>query len=176
MKLTFTGTHSTGKTTLLNELKTMEKFNDFVFEEEITRKLQRQGFDINEAGGDETQQRIMDAHLDNTKHEKCVLDRCSLDGIVYTHYLYMKNQISVDVFKTAFDIFLNTYKLYDYMFYLKPEFEIVDDNVRSTNKDFQKDIEKLFDSYIENFNIKVHYITGSVEDRIKQIREIVNHT
>ena len=67
MKISFTGAQSTGKTTLLNAMKSMSIFRDFVFRDEITRSIQKQGLKINEQGDDATQNKIIDSHLLNLK-------------------------------------------------------------------------------------------------------------
>ena len=174
MKIAFTGTHSTGKTTLLNELKKVHNFEGFTFVEEITRTLKKQGYVINEMGGDETQQMVMDSHIKAINFENSILDRCALDGIVYTHYLFNNNQVSDEVFQSAFQTFLKLIWKYDIILHLKPEFDIVEDGVRSSNKEFQNEIDVLFDKYIDLFNIKTYRLSGSVEERLEQIKEIVN--
>lgn len=169
MLISFSGAQSTGKTTLLNKLKEDKNLSNYKFIDEITRNIQRKGYKINEMGDSETQKLIMDSHLENSEFESAILDRCSLDGLCYTEYLYNKGNISEDVMNYTKDIFEKTIKKYNIIFYLKPEFEIVNDNVRSTNKEFQNEIVKLFDKNIEKYNINVIQLTGSVEERLKTI-------
>lgn len=173
MLISFSGAQSTGKTTLLNKLKENKKLSNYIFIDEITRKIQKQGYKINELGDSETQKLIMDSHLENSKLENAILDRCSLDGLCYTEYLYNKGNISNEVMNYTKDVFEKTIRKYDVIFYLKPEFEIVDDNIRSTNKEFQNEIVKLFDKNIEKYNVNVIQLTGSVEERLKTIYEYI---
>ena len=65
-------------------------------------------------------------------------------------------------------------KKYDFIFYLTPEFAMEDDGVRSVDEGFQKQIVKLFEQYILECEVPVIHLTGSVEDRIKQIKERIN--
>ena len=169
MLISFSGAQSTGKTTLLNKLKEDKNLSNYKFIDEITRNIQRKGYKINEMGDSETQKLIMDSHLENSELESAILDRCSLDGLCYTEYLYNKGNISEDVMNYTKDIFEKTIKKYNIIFYLKPEFEIVNDNVRSTDKEFQNEIVKLFDKNIEKYNINVIQLTGSIEERLKTI-------
>jgi nicotinamide riboside kinase len=177
MKITFTGTHSTGKTTLLNELKNMDCFKDYTFCDEITRKIQRSGEKINEQGTDSTQLKIMDSHINNLQFNKSIMDRCILDGFVYTKYLATIGQIkNDDVMEYAKYAMLTHINNYDKIFYLVPEFGLVDDGVRSSNTKFQDDVLKIFDSTIKHYNIPVINIRGTVEQRMRTILKELNVT
>ena len=65
MKIAFTGAQSTGKTTLLKELKRDNTLAlQYDFRDEITRRMQKKGLSINEGGSDITQLLIMIYYLD----------------------------------------------------------------------------------------------------------------
>lgn len=171
MRITFTGAQSTGKTTLLNILKKENYFKDFTFIDEITRRVKGQGLKINEEGNDLTQNTIIDSHLQNLKNEKCIMDRCILDGAVYTDYLFKHNKVSRETKQRA-DICLSlNIDKYDKIFYLEPEFEIENDNVRSINKEFRDEIVEIFHSYISNFKIPIIKLTGTIRERLNKIYE-----
>ena len=149
MRIAFTGAHSTGKTTLLNELKHDSDFNlEYEFIDEITRRMTKKGLKINESGGDMTQLLIMNSHISNILKDKSIMDRCALDGVVYTRCMYEKGQISDWVMDFAENVFTKIIDKYDYIFYLTPEFDMEDDGVRSVEKGFQTQIVKLFEQYI----------------------------
>ena len=121
MRIAFTGAHSTGKTTLLNELKNDKQFNlTYEFIDEITRRMTKKGLKINEGGDDMTQLLIMNSHISNVLKEKCIMDRCALDGVVYTRCMYDKGQISDWVMDFAENVFTKIIDKYDYIFYLTP--------------------------------------------------------
>ena len=178
MIISFTGAQSTGKTTLLNELKKWKEFEDYVFIDEITRNVSKLGMNINEKGDDATQTAIMNAHIENLKKgDNLILDRCSLDGVVYTHYLYSHGRVSRDTFDYARQIFTETCLKYDKIFYLKPEFDIVNDGVRSSSVQFRDEIADIFERYITEFNLgkwNVVELSGSVEDRLKAIKKVMS--
>ena len=105
MIFSFTGAQSTGKTTLLKRLH--EKNGDYPFEfvPEVTRLVMRDyGVCINEDGDDLTQLLIMTEHVRNIyKYTKdiyqtidihMIFDRCVLDGIVYSEWLFNGGKIS----------------------------------------------------------------------------------
>ena len=178
MIISFTGAQSTGKTTLLNELKKWKEFEDYVFIDEITRNVSKLGMNINEKGDDATQTAVMNAHIENLKKgDNLILDRCSLDGVVYTHYLYLHGRVSRDTFDYARQVFIETCLKYDKIFYLKPEFDIVDDGVRSSSVQFRDEIADIFERYIAEFNLRkwnVVELSGSVEERLKAIKKATN--
>ena len=175
MKLAFTGAQSTGKTTLLKELKRDSKLSlEYDFRDEITRRMQKKGLSINESGNDITQLLIMNSHIKNTLIDNVIMDRCALDGLVYTDWMYRKGKIQQWVIEYADNVFKMLIDRYDYIFYLVPEFDIEDDGVRSTDIDFRNEIVILFEQYIKACNIPVIKLTGTVEQRLNKIKETIN--
>lgn len=172
MKIAFTGAQSTGKTTLLNEMRCI--VSNYTFIDEITRSVAKQGVSINESGTDSTQLLIMKSHFKNSLLENTVMDRCALDGVVYTRYLYNKGQVTDSVMDYAEQLFESVIETYDYIFYLIPEFDIVNDGVRSTNTDFRNQIVDLFNEYIQECEVPVIRLTGSLQERVTQIKETIN--
>lgn len=178
MIVSFTGAQSTGKTTLLNQMRNWECLKDYTFIDEITRSIKKKGMSINEKGNDDTQTAIMHAHIENLKKgNNLVLDRCSLDGVVYTHYLYLHGKVSKDTFDYARQVFFGTCLMYDKIFYLKPEFDIVEDGVRSNSVQFRDEIASIFEGYIADFNLRKYNVvelTGSVEERLEAVKKEMN--
>lgn len=175
MKLAFTGAQSTGKTTLLKELKRDPELSlKYDFRDEITRRMQKKGLSINESGNDITQLLIMNSHIKNTLIDNVIMDRCALDGLVYTDWMYRKGKIQQWVIEYADNVFKMLIDRYDYIFYLVPEFDIEDDGVRSTDIDFRNEIVILFEQYIKAWNIPVIKLTGTVEQRLNKIKETIN--
>ena len=173
VRVAFSGAQSTGKTTLLNALRESADFKDCKFWDEITRQIKEQGFEINEQGTDATQLKIMQEHKRRVRAEDSglvIFDRCSLDGLVYTQYLYNKGQVSKETLDEATKIFEETIADWDAIFFLRPEFEMVDDGVRSVNVEFHRNIVFLFDHFIEKYKLQVIQLTGSVEDRVQQFK------
>tara|TARA_R100000008_G_C3568005_1_gene160291 strand:- start:625 stop:1152 length:528 start_codon:yes stop_codon:yes gene_type:complete len=174
MKIAFTGAQSTGKTTLLNELK---KDRDIIlqydFRDEITRRMQKKGLAINESGNDITQLLIMNSHIKNSLIDNVIMDRCALDGLVYTDWMYDKKKVSHWVREYAEHVFNLLIDKYDHIFYLVPEFSLEDDGIRSTNLQFRDDIVDLFDHYIKEYKIPVTKLTGSVEQRLNKVMETI---
>ena len=130
---------------------------------------------INENEDDITQLCIINQHLENYikhKNSNVVMDRCILDGIVYTQYLYNNDRISEWVLDYAKEMYSKLIGDIDIIFYTNPDIPLVDDGERSINKDFRDDIISIFERYINELyqnGIEVVDVSGSVEERIKLI-------
>ena len=174
MKIAFTGAQGTGKTTLLNMLKHQPNIQyKYEFIDEITRRMLKKGLQINEQGDNTTQLLIVNEHIKNTLYTDCVLDRCILDGFVYTTWLYDNNKVKGWVYQYSKQVFYHYKDSYDYIFYIKPEFDIENDGVRSNNIRFRDEISALFETYIHEINVPIITLTGTAEERIKTINDTV---
>lgn len=169
MIITFTGAQSTGKTTLLNELKKNKRLSrKFTFVESFTRRLQKQQNITSAQGTDAMQQAVLQAHLDNLKGEDVILDRCLLDGAVYTRYYAAHGAASAATVQKAYRALLKYRDKYDVVFYLRPEFGVVADGERPTSDQFQQDIAELFDKMIK-YAHNVVVLSGTVEERVQTV-------
>ena len=171
MVIAFTGAQGVGKTTLLDVLEKCFSYTQPIeFVRNFTRDLAKAGYVINEGGTSDTQIAIMKKHHDILYGNKnVVMDRCMLDGIVYTAYLYRHNQVSEDVFKSCMSIFIKGINNYTKIFYIKPEFPITGDAYRSDKLQYQKDIADIFEEYINTYHLNVTQLTGTVGDRLSAV-------
>ena len=170
MKIGITGAQSVGKTTLLNALRSEKLFKEYVICDEVTRRVKSYGLPINEEGTDITQRLIMNEHIVNVfMYGNMLTDRTALDGLVYSTYLFKNNKINNTTMKYVKDVFNKVWHSYDYVFYIEPEFEIVDDGVRSINKQFRDEIAELFEYVIEKENLSMLRVKGSVRNRVNTI-------
>jgi len=174
MIASFTGAQSTGKTTLLNILK--EKNNNITFIDEVTRRIKREyNLPINEDGGELTQFMIMADHIANVyrkyDNEVVILDRCVVDGLVYTQWLYANSKVDSLMNDIASNIYNSLYNKYDVIFYTAPEdVELVDDGERSADKKFRDDIITNFEHRIKSLN-NVVVLKGTVEKRLETVKK-----
>lgn len=174
MKIGFSGAQSVGKTTLLNTLRLDEAFEDFIFCDEVTRRVKSYGLPINESGTDVTQRLIMQEHIVNVfLNDNIITDRTALDGLVYTNYLFVHQKVSMDTLKYAVHVFEKLIPHYDLLFYIKPEFKLEDDGIRSPNELFRDEIVSTFNDIIEVYKERLNlvYLSGTVSERIKTIKE-----
>lgn len=182
MLIAFTGPQSSGKTTLIDLLKyyTDNHHLKFTYIGSATRSLKAKGLTINNIGDtfDETQRAVVKSHLDNIKYYEnhggnVVLDRCLLDGIVYTRYFYNQGKVSNEVMNYSEHMLKNYYSAYDIVFYLDPTgVPLVADNERSTDLIFRKDIIELFNEYLLEF--KAIKLTGTIDNRLDIIKSAIS--
>jgi len=183
MIVSFTGAQSTGKTTLLNKVRDLNPTLNFI--DEVTRRIKRE-FDlpINENGGDITQSMIMTDHIANLYRRydgfDVVLDRCAMDGVVYTHWLYNHGKVSKATLMWAKKVYDELISKYDVIFYTSPlGVPLVDDGERSSDIEFREEILKLFDDYIYDLIIdnradNVFTVEGTVEERMIFIKKVLD--
>ena len=180
--ISFSGAQCTGKTTLLKRLR---KVNwDINFVPEVTRLIKRDyGVDINEAGNEMTQALIITEHFKNiNNHNKqkrsSILDRCILDGIIYTSWLEENRALNPWTGNYAYHLFDNYIEGYDVIFYTDPaDVNIEDDGERSVEVGFRNDIIKSFDHWITNnprVRDKVVILSGTVEERLETIKKTLS--
>lgn len=186
MLIGFTGAQCTGKTTLLNMCKnTLSNYN---FVDEVTRKVGRMGRVINEQGDDLTQLFILKEHLVNhviPDDENWILDRCIVDGYVYTRWLFEQGRVSGWVLNHAGCLLSMLGERLDHILYTCPDnIPMEDDGGRSINKQFRDEIidiyEKLFNSTmlvpgVDTWKHKVIKLSGTPEQRMNQITTLINN-
>jgi nicotinamide riboside kinase len=170
MRIGICGAQSTGKTTLLNALRSEPCFKHYSICDEVTRKVQSYNLPINEFGNDTTQKLIMHEHIVNVfMNENMITDRTVLDGLVYTRYLYGNGVVKTETVKYAESVFSKVWSRYDYVFYIEPEFDIENDGVRSIDLNFRDSITDLFHDEIISQDLKVILIKGSVRQRVNTV-------
>ena len=75
------------------------------------------------------------------------------------------------VFENLFEQMIHKY---DAICYVVPELPLIDDGVRSIDKNFHDQVIQNFEILIEEFQIPVHYISGTVEERKQQVLDIIS--
>lgn len=175
MRIAVIGMQGTGKTTLLEALK--RDWNvDWEIMPSIGRTMKSLGLPINEMGSDKTQIEALFLTLEQLKYADGFYARTFVDGFVYTKYLAERGLVHPSVLETWGRYIARDQNAYDYQFYLRPEFEMEKDGVRSENDDFNQASEKLFEETVEflkKTGIKIYELTGTVEERVAQVNKIV---
>lgn len=175
MLISFTGAQSSGKSTMLNECFNMEEFRKWNCVKEVTRKVARlYNVDINESGTDVTQLFILHEHLKN-HHMKgdSILDRCIIDGMVYTEYLHEENKVSSWVYQYACNLYDMLLPKLNVVFYTDPrDVPIHDDGQRSVDHEFRDRIITKFEKILEQGlpdHIEVVRLLGDIPQRKQTI-------
>ena len=181
MLISFTGAQSTGKSTLLERMVSDVKFRKCSFIKEVTRKVARQGVNINDSGDNITQLLILSEHINNHIMRGCtVLDRCIVDGLIYTEWLYNEGKVDKWVYEYAVNLHNALLPKLDIIFYTNPvDVPLVNDGQRSVNKEFREGIIQLYNEYYERNTIakdKTVTLSGTVDQRYKTITNTLkNH-
>lgn len=178
---TFTGAQSTGKTTLLKKVKTLYPYR-FDYVDEVTRRIKRFGVPINNEAKNYnlTQSLIINDHLvnytkvfegsDSTVRD-LLLDRCIVDGYIYTKYFYRHGKVSYKIFEFAEYWYKELTPKYDVIFYTNPgDVKLVDDGERSIDAKFRNEIIDLYETEFLDKYDNICILKGSVEDRLEQMK------
>lgn len=179
MVISFTGTGSTGKSTLLKLCK--EHYGDrFKYVEEVTRLVRREhNVTINENAGNITQLLIMNQHIINSMIEGDVLmDRCCIDGLLYTQWLYNHNKVDEWVLNYASNVARMLVQKLDIIFHCVADFKLVKDGERSNDETFRDEIEHMMNVALHHMRLgqiraRVVTLAGSVEERMKKIKQTI---
>lgn len=183
MLISFSGCQSSGKTTLLKHLQEKnESDSNYKFVPEVTRLVKRlYNLPINERGTDLTQLLISSHHLQNCynniseQNSKLItiLDRCSLDGLVYTHWLCEVAQTSLAAYTHSKQVYDFTKDHYDVIFYTSPvDVPIEEDGERSVNIEFRDRIIELFEDYMNHHTPpNIIRLQGTVQERLQTIKQ-----
>jgi len=178
MLVSFTGAQSSGKTTLLRYFLDWHAWGSV---DEVTRRIRRDGFEINDDGSNynDTQLAIFADHIQNLfaysgKDMNNVLDRCIVDGFIYTRYFRTQGKVNEFVDK-MFSYALGRYiEKYDCIFYTNPyDVPLINDGERSMSESFRSQIIKLYEDLILDKYPNVYVLEGSVESRYNRMIEII---
>ena len=173
MRIGFVGTHSTGKTTLLEKIKESGILNDHEFVTSISRKLKAQGLKINKEADEKSQLALLDAYMQTLGSENFVCDRSLLDPLAYTKYQNKIGKIPTRAVKVVQNTVFDNVHLYDLLFYFPIDFDLVEDGVRDSDKDYRKEIDKILRREIKKSGVKVYEIKGTTDERFEKFREII---
>lgn len=182
-KIMFCGSSCTGKTTLLNVMKKDLLFKDWTYFENVVRNLHKEGREICEKSSSETQTMIFDRYYDILREmdkglsisDRSIIDVAAFTSVLqeqlpigdkdyYKMYLTMEHQLQEISCKVK-DLSL--------VVYTPIEFPVEDDGERLVDnllrdKFDQKILEILFKNKISYLRV-----SGSVEERLSQIKKVV---
>ncbi len=171
MKIGFCGTMSVGKTTLVNALKELPEFKDYTFRTERSKYLKEMGIPLNTDSTLKGQLVFAAERASELMQENIITDRTIVDVMAFAEL-----SESMD---SAHKHYLNAtlfylIKEYDYLFYISPEgVEIEDNGVRETNIKYRKAIDEKIKSLIQMFRSNTITISGTTEERIKQVKQAI---
>lgn len=175
MKYLFTGTQSTGKSTILQHYQ--EQGVNVVTE--VVRNLAKSSnIKINELGDEEGQKLIFNTYkdiLNNT--DNYISDRSMVDVAAYTQYLVNKGAIHPSLlWEQLEDIEEFVRNNPDAVFFYFPiEFPVVDDGVRSLNEEFREKVDEYILGILQSRHIPYVEVRGTVEERINIVNGMMKN-
>lgn len=156
MRIALTGTHSIGKTTLLNKL--IQHFPLTPISGISRNAADTHSFKLNIAHNDEFKSDALQKYLvkkhvkllkdglsNKFKTEVFIEDRCLVDALAYTQLFYDRNQINKKTYLYCFKK-LNWLDKYDLIIYLPLDItthKVVQDGYRDIDKQYQIDIDRI---------------------------------
>jgi len=171
MKIGFCGTMSVGKTTLVNALKELPEFKDYHFRTERSKHLMDLGIPLNMDSTLKGQLVFASERAVELMQEKIITDRTVVDVMAFCELsksmeAHEKHYLSATLYYLI--------KEYEILFYVSPEgVEIEDNGIRETNAEYRDAIDKKIKSIVRMFRGNTITISGTVEERIKQVKNAV---
>jgi len=158
MKIAISGTHCMGKTTYIEDFlkkwpnyKSPEKsYRDYIVEKNLPHSKD---------ATEESQKLILDALVDQSqaysKDENVIFDRCVLDNLAYSSWLFLNGKISEKFLDESRIIIRESLKLFDIIFYFPitkfSKVEMEDDNFRNTDPVFREEIDNIFSTFVQSY-------------------------
>ena len=171
MKIGLCGTMSVGKTTLVNALKDLPEFKDYISRTERSKYLMEMGIPLNTDSTLKGQLVFAAERASELMQENIITDRTVVDVMAFCEL-----SESMD---SAHKHYLNAIlfyliKEYDYLFYVSPEgIEIEDNGVRETDTKYRTAIDNKIKSLTKMFRSNTITISGTTEERIKQVKQAI---
>jgi len=175
-RISISGTHSTGKTTLFNKVINSIDRKHIGCIPEIARILITKGFKLNQ---DITEYGIINYITEYLKHERIiqsdivVSDRSLIDLLAYvkTNNSPKIRQKYLDLIE---EVVFEESKRFDCYIYIPIEFPLIFDNVRPSDISYQKKVDNTFLQLFDYYRITPVKIAGSIEERTKMFLQLIN--
>ena len=171
MRIGFCGTMSVGKTTLVNALKELPEFKDYHFRTERSKHLMNLGIPLNTDSTLKGQLVFASERAAELMQEKIITDRTVIDVMAFCELSKSMDSAHKFYLNAALSYLI---KEYDVLFYVSPEgVEIEDNGVRETNAEYRDAIDMKIKSIVGMHRRSAITISGSVEERIEQVKKAV---
>ncbi len=174
MKIGLCGTMSVGKTTLVNALKELPEFKDYVTRTERSKELMAMGIPLNTDSTLKGQCVFLAERSNELMLENIITDRTVIDVMAFANCSTSMDIYEKEDFET---LAAQLVREYDYIFYVSPEgVEIEDNGVRETNANYRVIIDRSINTLINRYNHRIknlHTLSGSTEKRIELLKQAI---
>lgn len=178
--ITLTGTHGTGKTTLLQALSTFLNRHEIphLIAPEVPRVVCEMADDpaFLHRGRNSLEKQMMLMIAQAVSEAKLaketpllICDRMMVDHWAYTKTLFREALINAeldDILQRTVSAHCSTY---DKVFYLPIEFTLVEDGTREGDVAFQQEIDGEIQKQLDFHHVEFTTLTGTVEERLQQV-------
>jgi len=175
MKIGLCGTMSVGKTTLVNALKELPEFKDYMFRTERSKELMAQGIPLNTDSTLKGQTVFLAERTGELMVENIITDRTVIDVMAFARASKSINSPDKNLFEDYAKRFI---KEYDYIFYVSPVgVEMEDNGIRETNVDYRDLIDYTISKILSEQKPRIknlNTLSGSTEKRIEQMLEALS--
>ena len=174
MRIGLCGTMSVGKTTLVNALKELPEFKDYVTRTERSKELMAQGIPLNTDSTLKGQCVFLAERSSELMVENIITDRTVIDVMAFANCSTL-----MDIYeKEDFEILAaQLVREYDYIFYVSPEgVEIEDNGIRETDANYRVIIDRSINTLLTRYNHRIknlHTLSGSTEKRIELFKQAI---
>jgi hypothetical protein len=189
MKIAVCGTSCVGKSTYIKNF--CETWKNFSFPEKTYRNLIKEKNLNHSSNGDEESQRLIlnslvDQAIEFSKKDNIIFDRCVLDNMVYTSWLFLKEKVSEKFLEETRILVRETLKLYDIIFFIPltkvSPVEMTENELRDNDPLYREEIDNIFKSFVQSYHKSegkifpsedcpaVIEIFGSPEERIQMTK------
>lgn len=169
LKIAFTGSHCTGKTTLLNDIiNSLPDGTTVNSVTEVARKIIEKGYPLNMDATVDSYVHYINDQLkeENKKMEECdvfISDRTLLDPVAYA---IVNSKLPRPYIPQYFiDMMENVWLLekdkYDFYVYFPVEFGMETDGVRPVGDKYREDIDKMIEMLLIKYKIEYVKVTGN---------------
>lgn len=181
MRIAFTGTHCTGKTTLLNDIeKVFAGKLEIHSVTEVARKIIEKGYPLNMDATTDSYIHYINDQLNAEKlsMQECdvfISDRTLLDPVAYAmvNSKLPRPYISEYFIEMMKNVWLLEKEKYDLYVYFPIEFKLEYDNVRPIDEKYRKDIDSVIVGLLEQYKINYIRISGDRDERINVLSKVI---
>jgi GTPase SAR1 family protein len=175
MKIGLCGTMSVGKTTLVKALKKLPQFKDYKFATERSKYLNDLGIPLNTDSTLKGQTVFLAERCAELMNNDVITDRTVIDVMAFTMNAKSIGRYDKERFEEYAKEFIREY---DYIFYISPYGIPIENNgVRETDEHYRDIIDFTITTLIRRYSHianKIEKISGSTDERIKQILKFTN--
>lgn len=180
MKLAFTGSHSTGKTTLIREIEKHVPYHTTIkCVTEVARKIIRRGYLLNNEATEASYVHYINDQLneehDITSYDFFFSDRTLLDPLAYmiANKDFPGPTIEDYFIQMMENVWLLEQSRYDLYIYFPIEFPLVFDGIRPPDEKYRQAVDRAILSMLHKHNIPYISVTGSVAERRDQLLQLL---